>query len=377
VSDASVLLQLIREKVAARRLASRVAGATVPTTPVAVYFGDGPGNLYQLRRWYRVLAALDAVHPVVILVSNASTYERVQAETSLTVGFAVGPQQQAVAVERRGVRVVLYVNHSAENFRMLRLAAPVHVFIGHGESDKESSVSRQLTAYDFDFVADAASIARLRGIRGYDVDAAAMIVGSPWLEVLPDAPPSWTPDSRITVLYAPTWEGDRPTMDYSSVEGFGEKLATAILADPKLRLIYRPHPWLGRVRKSVAAADARIRSAVSASDGSGFVDLGEYGWVLDAADVCVSDVSSVAHDWRSTGKPLFMVPPSSATVDPVPESAYSGATVLAAADASRIPELIATIELSKRPSVANHLRAPSAFIDAVTAALEVADRPIL
>jgi hypothetical protein len=377
MSDASVLLQLVREKFAARRLARRVTGEAVPTTSVAVYFGDGPGNLYQLRRWYRVLVALDAVHPVVILVSDASTYERVRHETSLAVGFAVGPQQQAAAIERRGIRVVLYVNHSAQNFRMLRLAAPIHVFIGHGESDKESSVSRQLKAYDFDFVADAASLGRLRGIRGYDVDKAALIVGSPWLDVLPDAPASWKPDDRTTVLYAPTWEGDRPTMDYSSAEGFGEAMVTSILADPKLRLIYRPHPWLGRVRRSVAAADARIRSGISTSGGTDIVDTGEYGWVLDAADVCVTDVSSVAHDWRGTGKPLFVVAPSSATVNPLPDSAFAGATILRAVDAARVPKLIAAIELSHRPSVANHNGTPSAFIDAVTAVLEIADRPIL
>jgi hypothetical protein len=165
-------------------------------------------------------------------------------------------------------------------------------------------------------------------------------------------------------------------MDYSSVEGFGETLVAAVLADPKLRLIYRPHPWLGRVRKSVAAADARIRSAVTSAPDA-ILDTGEYGWVLDAADACVTDVSSVAHDWRATGKPLFMVAPASATLDAVPKSAFARATVLNPDDAARVPELIAGMKLSERAPVANTQGAPSAFIDAVTATLASRDRPTL
>jgi CDP-Glycerol:Poly(glycerophosphate) glycerophosphotransferase len=373
MKDIRAVISLILNKLASRRLVARLAGKPVPTTPIAVYFGDGPSNLYQLRRWYRALEALNVVHPVVILTSDPQTYRGVSEETSLPVGFAAGVVQLGTQLTERGVRVVLYPNHSALNFRMLRFSTPVHVFIGHGESAKESSVSRQLKAYDFTFVASSSSLEQLRSIRGYDADAAAVVVGSPWLETLPAVPASWQPDGRTTVLYAPTWEGDRPTMDYASVVSLGETMVAAILAEPRLRLIYRPHPWLGRVRKASAAADARIRAAITASNRSDLVDTGEYGWVLAAADVCVTDVSSVAHDWRAMGKPLFITVPSSTTIAPVPQSAYDGATPVGVNEAPHIAELcLAAGERKSGSGTAGTpapTSSPAAFIDGVSRVL--------
>ncbi|MDQ1543119.1 MAG: hypothetical protein QOK08_757, partial [Actinomycetota bacterium] len=50
-------ISLILQKLAARRLEARLAGIPVPITPIALYFGDSPSYLYQLRRWYRALEA--------------------------------------------------------------------------------------------------------------------------------------------------------------------------------------------------------------------------------------------------------------------------------------------------------------------------------
>jgi hypothetical protein len=301
-------VEIIRSRVRGRALARRIAGEQLIATPVAVYFADGPDSLYQLRRWYRVLEALNQVHPTGIITSDPSTYERVRRETTVPVTFATGAPQLTRAFERQGVRIVLYPNHNALNFRVLRFAKPVHVFIGHGNSGKDSSVSRQLKAYDRTFVADAAAVELLRSIREYDVDANAVIIGSPWLGFSGAAPPSWIPDDRTVVLYAPTWEGDRPTMDYSSVESLGEAIVGAVLASPDLRLIYRPHPWLGRVRPASASADARLRSTMAAANRGAVVDTGEYGWSLNAADLIVTDVSSVVSDAVALGKRLLLTP---------------------------------------------------------------------
>ncbi|MDQ1572934.1 MAG: hypothetical protein QOH44_493 [Actinomycetota bacterium] len=366
-------ISLILQKLAARRLEARLAGIPVPITPIALYFGDSPSYLYQLRRWYRALEALNVVHPVVIITSDSHTYRRVRKETSLNVGFATSIARLGTELAVRGVRVVLYPNHSALNYRMLRFSTQAHVFIGHGESAKESSVSRQLKAYDFTFVASASSLERLRTIRGYDVDATAIVVGSPWLEALPAPPSSWQPDNRTTVLYAPTWEGDRPAMDYTSVGSLGETIVAGILADPRLRLIYRPHPWLGSMRKSTAAADARIRAAISAANRSDLVDTGAYGWVLAAADVCVTDISSVAHDWSAMNKPLFVTVPSSTAIGPVPQSAYDGATPVGANQATHIAEMLVTATGPGPNTAATPAptSSPTAFIEGVSRVLEV------
>jgi CDP-Glycerol:Poly(glycerophosphate) glycerophosphotransferase len=375
VSAVSTATSIIREKVQARRLARRLAVTPAPETPVAVYFADGPSTVYQLRRWFAPLEALNEVHPTVILVSHPATYRLVSSETSVPVAFATGTPQLARELAKRGVKAILYPNHNAYNFRVLRFAVPMHVFIGHGESGKKSSASRQLKAYDRAFVADQTSIEVQSAIRGYDAKASSIIVGSPWLHFLPKPPATWRPDERTVVLYAPTWEGDRPTMAYSSVESHGEALVAAILKDPGLRLIYRPHPWLGRVRPAAAAADARIRKAVAEARRNDIVDTGEYGWSLEVADVCVTDVSSVAHDARAMGKPLIVTVPVSGTIPPVPESAYRDAVALLADDAEQVVAVIATART--RAKAAPAPAGASAFVDAVSQVLRVTSAPTL
>lgn len=380
MSALSTTAGIILARVRGRSLAREIARSTPPVTPVAVYFADAPSGLYQLKRWYRVLEALEATYPVSIITSDPSTYRVVRGQTTLPVTFAVGPAQLDRVLQRQQVRVVLYPNHNALNFRVLRFARPVHVFIGHGESAKDSSASRQLKAYDFTYVADADSIELLRRIRGYDADAAAVVIGSPWLGFPGAAPAGWTPDDRPVVLYAPTWEGDRPSMDYSSVETVGESIANAVMGTPGLRLIYRPHPWLGRVRPASAAADARIRQAVGAAGAGHFVDTGEYGWSLAAADLCITDVSSVAFDARALGTPLIVTVPTSDTIPPVPESAYAGAVRLSAGTPLEIRALIeaaragaATIHDTEAPG---RLAGMTALVAAVGDALKIADQTV-
>ena len=50
---------IILGRVRGRRLARTIAARQPTATPVAVYFADGPSSLYQLRRWYQTLEALN------------------------------------------------------------------------------------------------------------------------------------------------------------------------------------------------------------------------------------------------------------------------------------------------------------------------------
>lgn len=363
---------IVSTKIRSRSLARKLARTTAPITPVAVYFADAPSGLYQLQRWYKPLEALNAVHPTSIITSDPVTYEAVRVQTSVPVSFADGAAQLGRVIEGGGVQVVLYPNHNALNFRVLRFAVPVHAFIGHGQSAKESSVSRQLKAYDFAYVASLDAIEQLRGIRGYDAEKSAVVIGSPWLG-FPGAPPSsWRADDRTVVLYAPTWEGDRPSMDYSSVEAMGERIVDAVLASPNLRLIYRPHPWLGRVRPASTAADARIRRAITAAGRGDIVDTGEYGWALAAAGLCITDVSSVAFDARELGTALVVTAPTSTTIPPVSPAAYAGAVRLEETDVAGIRSAIESALANQPARTSKPADSMARFIAAIDTALSIA-----
>jgi hypothetical protein len=111
-------------------------------------------------------------------------------------------------------------------------------------------------------------------------------------------------------LYAPTWEGDRPTIAYGSLASHGVALVEALLADADTRVIYRPHPRTGQVSPEHAAANRQIRSLLKDPAGRHLVDEGDYGWQWAFADACVTDISAVAYDWLATGKPLVVTEPA-------------------------------------------------------------------
>ncbi len=133
-------------------------------------------------------------------------------------------------IATQDIRVVLYVNQNTRNFQMFRYGRRWHVFINHGESDKMYMTTNQYKAYDFAFIAGAAARERLgRVLWDYDLDRRTIEIGRPQADHYSGALP-YTPDDRTVVLYAPTWEGDRPSAHYGSIRTHGEALVAALLA---------------------------------------------------------------------------------------------------------------------------------------------------
>lgn len=291
------------------RLHARRSGI-IPNGAVALYFATGPENFYQFELWRRPLERLADLRPVFVIVDRPDTGERVLGATPLPVAFARGSAALEELVDERDVRVVLYVNQVESNFRMLRFADPVHIQIGHGESDKAPSVSNQHKAYDLVFVGGPAGQERLgSGLRGFDAGQRTVPIGRPQLDHDYPGAPDWARDERLRVWYAPTWEGDRPSLAYGSLASHGLGIVEALLSDPLIRVIYRPHPRTGLMSPAHAAADRKIRSLLAQDGARHVIDDGSYGWQWKFADACVTDISAVAYDWLATGKPLVITAP--------------------------------------------------------------------
>ncbi|MDN5778495.1 MAG: CDP-glycerol glycerophosphotransferase family protein [Humibacillus sp.] len=286
-----------------------------------VYFSDEPVNLYQIRQWYAPFVELSRAHPVVVLSRTPETTLILLDECPLPVLYAPGVADIESFMASHDVGLVLYVNQNLRNFQMIRFARPAHVFVSHGESDKSYMASNQLKAYDRVFVAGRAAMLRLQGaLIEYDVEARAVPIGRPQTDVVYETP-DLPDDGRATVLYAPTWEGDRPSMHYGSVSSHGQGLVRALLADQRFRLVYRPHPRSGTVDRSYGRDSQGIVGLIEAANRADpsarhLVDLGtDFGWHLARLDTCITDISAVALDWASTGKPLVLTSPSDPRVE--------------------------------------------------------------
>ena len=163
-------------------------------------------------------------------------------------------------LDRQRVRVIFYVNQNQQNFPAMRFADPAHVFVCHGESDKDYMSSNQLKSYDHVFVAGQAARERIRRkLIGFD-ESHLVEVGRPQVDVHP-AGAALPHDGRTVVLYAPTTEGDVPSMRYSSVASHGVALVRSLVADSAYRVIYRPHPRLGLTVPAYRAAHEEVAAA--------------------------------------------------------------------------------------------------------------------
>ncbi len=323
ISDVKKAYGLLRRAVASRTAVQHVRRALATREPlpenrftVAVYFADGAVNMYQMRQWYRPLAELGKRWPVVVLSRHAGAAEKLLAEDAPPVAFVPTVRDLERFIAKHDIRIVLYVNQNTRNFQMFRYGRRWHVFINHGESDKMYMTTNQYKAYDYALVAGQAARDRLsRTLWDYDVDRRTIEIGRPQADHYSGDVP-YTPDARTVVLYAPTWEGDRPSAHYGSIASHGEALVAALLASGSHRVIYRPHPRSGVVDPAYGAAHRRILSALAAANTADpraqhvYDDGPELGWQLSAADVAVVDISAMVYDRLAAGKPLLITRPA-------------------------------------------------------------------
>ncbi|GMA25107.1 glycosyl transferase [Luteimicrobium album] len=311
-----------------------------------IYFADAPVNLYQVRQWYEPMRRLAAQHPTVVLTRDVVTAAALAQEAPLQVVHLVtlAEVESWMAVQR--VRLVFYVNQNTRNFQMMRFRDPAHVFISHGESDKDYMASNQLKAYDHTFIAGQAAYERIsKRLVDFDVDKHLVRIGRPQVDV-EYAGPTLPDDGRTVVLYAPTWEGDRPSMTYSSLRSHAGPMLDVLLATGRHRVIYRPHPRTGAFDPEFKALHSAVVSkleAANAADASArhLVDTDSpFGWHLAAADVCVCDISAVAFDWLATGKPLLLTEPASGQAEIDRQGLAGLVDTFGAAEAPRVLDVI-------------------------------------
>ncbi|NJP51561.1 hypothetical protein HCJ93_16170 [Streptomyces sp. SBST2-5] len=228
---------------------------------VGLYFSGGVSSAYQANMWLEPLARLDG-RPVIILRERFMVPKI--AATDIPI-VCLPKVATLMRLEHSTLRVLIHPSNSGKTSQVLRIPTIKHTFVNHGESDKLSSCNPYAKAYDEVWVAGPAARERYAladvGVEDKDV----VEIGRPQLDaVRPYAgPPA---GDYTTVLYAPTWEGWDGNPGNTSVIEAGENVVRALLADPGVRLLYKPHPLTGSVDPRAGAADRRIRELIRAAN---------------------------------------------------------------------------------------------------------------
>jgi len=288
---------------------------------------------YQLAMWIPVLERLQLPY-VVVLRHREAVPSTLAVTTAPVLLLPSGTDLDVIMVP--GLSVAFYVNGVGENSALVNYRELTHVYLGHGDSDKELSVHPMHAMFDRIFVAGQAAIDRYAQAGVIIPPEKFMIVGRPQFASLikADRPIGQIHPQRV--LYAPTWRGYNARTTLSSLP-VGTRIVRALLARGAV-INFRPHPfsWLGAgERAQIAAVDdllqtdrqssgrphrlaAEHRNATVAED-------------FDASDALITDIGSVLVDFFATAKPYAVVLPPG-------RSAASGRTDLPSTRAAYVIE---------------------------------------
>jgi len=286
---------------------------------VALYFAGPAKDVYQANMW---LAPVEAAgRPAVVLLRAEDAFAEL-ADTRLPV-ICVPAGVDFMNLDLGPIRVALYAANVGANIHLLREPGVKHVFVGHGDSDKQASANPYSKVYDEVWVAGPAGRERYARAGVGVQDRNIVEIGRPQLAGVHTFG-SGAADHLFTVLYAPTWEGwldDDPY--HTSLVLMGERIVAGLLAAGNLRLIYKPHPLTGtRSRRARAVHErivARIRAAGGQTDPTSLdgtahlVVTGRTPALFDCfnvTDLLVSDVSSVVSDFVQSERPYVVANPA-------------------------------------------------------------------
>ncbi|TSI12235.1 CDP-glycerol glycerophosphotransferase family protein [Brevibacterium aurantiacum] len=292
------LKSLVSDSGPARRKGIKLNGSR-RFADVIAYFGDSPDKMYQLEQWLPAFEELSQSRPVVVVTRNAESFSLVTQVTHLPVVLAETQPDLIDLYADADYKLAIYVNNSMRNFQSMAEPSIIHVHVDHGESDKTSSISNQLKAYDKVLVAGQAAkdrcLAALWGLNpGNLVSIGRPPLDGDFASVLP-------PDERLTVLYAPTWQGENEANNFTSLDLLGPDIIRGLLG-AGVRVIYRPHPRMAEMGTSeVLRADESIRRMLkdANAENAGHVVSIDHALfdLFKDVDVLITDVSSVGLDF--------------------------------------------------------------------------------
>lgn len=277
---------------------------------VVLYFTGPATTVYQANMWLETLERLD--RKAMVLVRSPEVVGAL-APTPLPV-VCVTRAEDMMNFDLGTVKVALYPGNTGKNLHLLREEHIKHVFVGHGDSDKGPSSNPVSKVFDEVWVAGPAGRDRYHNSDAGVRDEAIVEVGRPQLGEI-TTEPSGGPVP--TVLYAPTWEGWDSEHGYSSLLGMGERIVRTLLDQgPRLRVIYRPHPYTGRRLPEAAAVHARLIRMIEQANRSGAgghqvvtgADASLYE-CFNRSDMLITDISSVISDYIPSLKPYVVANP--------------------------------------------------------------------
>lgn len=272
---------------------------------VLIYCSGAKNSAYQVNQWLSVLERQDL--SILVIVREAHYLNDI-IETTLPIYYCRSVSDiDNVVVE--SVKCVLYPANGNKNAQMLRKSELKHIFINHGESDKAVNVSKFLLTYDCLFLAGEMAYQRLESA-GLTIDENRIrYVGRPQLDIsLKIVTNELEHNRRLSVLYAPTWEGFNDSVNYCSISMEMVNEIEKLLKNG-FDVHFKPHPYTGMRVGKLKIHLKQVLSFSNRYENFHFYESEDIHVLMNCSDILLCDISSVLNDYLYTEKPIVLTKP--------------------------------------------------------------------
>ena len=290
----------------------RALRAYAPTIGMA--YAGKTGGSWQLRMWEPYL--LRSGERCVIINLHSKYVERIlTGQPPLRSPFVQLGSRGAAHLRQvlvPSLRTLYYVQNASANLGFLKHRHITHVWLNHGDSDKPAAFHPRHADYDRLVVSGQAGIDRYAR-HGIAVPAEKFVIlGRPQASDIEPARGPIAEQAPLKVLYAPTWQGINPEVDFSSLSR-GPDIVRGLLRRG-VTIVFRPHPlsYNKRTYRTIVRAIGKVLGADKKRTGREHIwgQQADKTWsVVDCAnhvDALISDVSSVVSDFLQSEKPYAM-----------------------------------------------------------------------
>ena len=271
---------------------------------VALHFNAPVSSIYQVEQWIPILNELNKVLKIAIITRRKSSFQWLCKNSNFSIIFTHTQYDFMQSLEENNFKCILYVNHGVQNFQSLSYRNALHIHINHGESEKISTISNQVNAYNYVFIVAKAAYDKYNLNLLQKNSKSFIKVGRPQLEHIVKIP-SFETEKKV-ILYAPTWEGTHASMNYSSLGTFGYDMVHNILNDGRYYLVYKPHPNTGFNDMHVKKINQKILKSLENNINAKVIRNGDINSIYSHIDIAIFDNSAVAIDYLAVNKPMIM-----------------------------------------------------------------------
>lgn len=279
-----------------------------------VYFDAPTRSEHEVLMWIPYLSALRRNY---VIVLRGKEYEAIFKKYSLPV-ILISKLADLEKIVDAGVKFAFYVNNGMRNTHMVRYNEITHIQLLHGDSDKPASYNPISIMYDYLFVAGQMAIDRYANNQVKIPSEKFEIVGRPQTEELKRLSnhEAFLNKKIKTILYTTTWAGFQEKTNFSSL--VHAKEIVQHLIDKGFRVIFRPHPHsygdTGQAQVINEIAELLADQTSNTGISHCISNNPEFNYIyksstecINAADILISDISSIISDWLFTAKPFIMI----------------------------------------------------------------------